>query len=106
MTETPAPGAAIRLPDSFGARADDVLSGRLQPAVPRDAATVMLLRSPADAGRGAAGAAAAGPGGTAGGDSGLEVYLLRRQPTMAFAPGAVVFPGGSVDPRDADSELS
>ncbi|MBO0771629.1 MAG: NUDIX hydrolase, partial [Actinobacteria bacterium] len=38
--------------------------------------------------------------------SGLEVYLLRRQPTMAFAPGAVVFPGGSVDPRDADSELS
>jgi 8-oxo-dGTP pyrophosphatase MutT (NUDIX family) len=114
VAETPAPGAAIRLPDSFGARADDVLSGRLQPAAPRDAATVMLLRTspdagepggPAGAGRGAAGAAG-GPGGPAGGDSGLEVYLLRRQPTMAFAPGAVVFPGGSVDPRDADSELS
>ncbi|WP_344969695.1 NUDIX hydrolase [Salinactinospora qingdaonensis] len=35
----------------------------------------------------------------------LEVYLLRRVPAMAFAPGAYVFPGGGVDPRDADAAL-
>ena len=38
------------------------------------------------------------------GGHGLEVYLLRRRPSMAFAPGAVVFPGGSADARDADTE--
>jgi 8-oxo-dGTP pyrophosphatase MutT (NUDIX family) len=47
----------------------------------RDAATVVLLRDGAD---------------------GLEVYLLRRAGTMAFAAGMYVFPGGSVDPRDGD----
>jgi len=30
------------------------------------------------------------------------VYLLRRAGSMAFAAGAFVFPGGSVDPRDTD----
>ncbi|RCV49852.1 NUDIX hydrolase [Marinitenerispora sediminis] len=34
--------------------------------------------------------------------SGTEVYLLRRVRSMAFAPGVHVFPGGSVDRRDAD----
>jgi 8-oxo-dGTP pyrophosphatase MutT (NUDIX family) len=38
--------------------------------------------------------------------SGLEVYMLRRQASMAFAPGAFVFPGGSVDTRDADEEVA
>jgi 8-oxo-dGTP pyrophosphatase MutT (NUDIX family) len=38
--------------------------------------------------------------------AGLEVYMLRRQASMAFAPGAYVFPGGSVDPRDADEEVA
>ena len=33
---------------------------------------------------------------------GPEVYLLRRAPSMAFAAGMHVFPGGSVDPRDAN----
>jgi 8-oxo-dGTP pyrophosphatase MutT (NUDIX family) len=56
------------------------------PAATRDAATVMLLR-PAD-GRG------------------LEVYMLRRRQSMPFAPGAYVFPGGSVDGRDADAEVA
>ncbi len=38
---------------------------------------------------------------------GFEVYMLRRKPTMAFAPGAYVFPGGSVDAsRDADEEVA
>jgi 8-oxo-dGTP pyrophosphatase MutT (NUDIX family) len=77
--------ADIRLPGELGAAARDVLSGRKPPAVPRDAATVMLVR-PAPAG--------------------LEVYMLRRQPSMAFAPGAYVFPGGSVDARDTDEQVS
>jgi 8-oxo-dGTP pyrophosphatase MutT (NUDIX family) len=37
---------------------------------------------------------------------GLEVYMLRRKQSMPFAPGAFVFPGGSVDPRDSDSEVA
>ncbi len=50
------------------------------PAVPRDAATVVLLRE---------------------GDRGPEAYLLRRVTGMAFAAGMTVFPGGSVDAADA-----
>lgn len=34
------------------------------------------------------------------GDRGTEVFVQHRQPTMDFAPGAVVFPGGRVDPGD------
>lgn len=67
-----------------------------QPVAPRRAATVMLLR----------------PGGDPGSDRRVnpadprpraapEVYLLRRAATMAFASGMYVFPGGTVDPRDA-----
>jgi len=66
----------------------------LTPAAPRDAATVMLVRPVARPA--AARSAAAGP------VSGTEVYMLRRQRSMAFAPGAYVFPGGSVG--DSDSE--
>jgi NUDIX domain. len=36
----------------------------------------------------------------------VEVYLLRRKASMAFAAGAYVFPGGRVDPRDADHEIA
>jgi len=36
----------------------------------------------------------------------LEVYMLRRTPSMAFAPGAYVFPGGSVDERDASPDVA
>src|SRR5258708_16688812 len=36
----------------------------------------------------------------------LEVYMLRRKSSMAFAPGAFVFPGGSVDARDADEQVA
>src|SRR5262252_1926276 len=79
----------------MAAAARAVIEGKVPPATPRDAATVMLLRSVAPAAR-------AG-GGQAGG---FEVYMLRRKPSMAFAPGAYVFPGGSVDQRDADEELA
>ncbi len=39
------------------------------------------------------------------GAEGVEVFMMRRQLTMAFAAGALVFPGGGVDPQDADSSL-
>ena len=55
-----------------------------EPVPVRDAATVVLLRD--------------SPGGP-------EAYLLRRVRGMAFAAGMTVFPGGAVDPRDADTAL-
>ena len=78
----------MRIADQVADRVQEVIAGAKQPVTPRDAATVMLLR-PAAAGH-----------------AGLEVYMLRRQPSMAFAPGAFVFPGGSVDARDADEEVA
>lgn len=62
-----------------------------EPAVPKPSATVMLLRDTDTR--------------EAGGDRPLEVFVLRRVSTMPFAPDAVVFPGGGVDPRDADPEV-
>lgn len=60
-------------------RARLIEAGELEPAAPRDAATVVLVRD---------------------GASGIEVFLLRRVRTMAFAAGMHVFPGGKVDPGD------
>ncbi len=54
-------------------------------ATPRPAATVVLLRP--------------GPGGP-------QVLLTRRPSTMAFAADMHVFPGGAVDPADADPRLA
>jgi 8-oxo-dGTP pyrophosphatase MutT (NUDIX family) len=70
----------LPVPRGVGMLASELASGQRVPAVARDAATVVLLR-PADAG--------------------FEVLLLCRTRTMEFAPGAYVFPGGSVDPDDA-----
>ena len=39
------------------------------------------------------------------GAAGVEVFMLRRAATMAFAPRMMAFPGGGVDPRDADPSL-
>ena len=75
----------LPLPDALVAQARSYAEGGGTPAEPRDAATVVLLRP---------------------GSSGPEVYLLRRQTSMAFAGGMCVFPGGGVDPRDFDSELT
>jgi 8-oxo-dGTP pyrophosphatase MutT (NUDIX family) len=77
-----ASGAAV--PRKLAERARQISDGRLSPAVPRDAATVILLRQ-------------AG--------SGVEAFLLRRTAELEFAPGAYVFPGGSVDARDADEGI-
>jgi 8-oxo-dGTP pyrophosphatase MutT (NUDIX family) len=87
MTRSGAVGRTPRgrtLPPEFLEHARALAEGRVTPAQPRDAATVVLVRD---------------------GAAGLEAYLLRRQPTMAFASGMHVFPGGSVDPRDADHAL-
>lgn len=69
------------LPAAFVARARDFYRGDLDPVPTRPAATVALLRDAPD---------------------GLQVYLLRRASSMAFAAGMYVFPGGTVDPRDAE----
>ena len=37
--------------------------------------------------------------------NGIELFMIRRQKSMSFAPDAVVFPGGRVDPKDSDPAL-
>jgi 8-oxo-dGTP pyrophosphatase MutT (NUDIX family) len=77
----------IRVPRGMADRAREFAEAGMRPAVPRDAATVILVRP--------------GPG-----DAGVEVFLLRRTRALEFAPGACVFPGGSVDERDADPAIT
>lgn len=60
------------------------MSDRSEELVPRDAATVMLVRD---------------------GNSGLEVFMLRRHLDSAFLGGAYVFPGGAVDDHDRHADL-
>ncbi|TDD81200.1 NUDIX hydrolase [Actinomadura rubrisoli] len=67
-------------------RIEGVLSGRMRPAPARHSATVVVLRDHAV--------------------HGLQAFMLRRVRSMAFAPGAHVFPGGSVDPRDGEADLA
>jgi|SRR5271169_2360030 len=80
----------VRVPRGMADRAREFAAAGLRPAVPRDAATVILVRP------------VAGTDGVAG----VEVYLLRRTKALEFAPGACVFPGGSVDERDADPGIA
>jgi 8-oxo-dGTP pyrophosphatase MutT (NUDIX family) len=87
MNEPRMTGSGPVVPRGLAERARDISDGRLTPAVPRDAATVILLRQAVDAGAGGVG---------------FEAFLLRRTAELEFAPGAYVFPGGSVDARDAD----
>ncbi|WP_235736907.1 NUDIX hydrolase [Nocardioides alcanivorans] len=74
----------LTLPDHLLEVARAFTSGENEPAAPRSAATVVLLRD----GDGQPG--------------GLDVYLLRRHVGMAFAAGMSVFPGGGVDARDSE----
>jgi 8-oxo-dGTP pyrophosphatase MutT (NUDIX family) len=73
------------LGDRLAQRVADMVAGRTVPVAPRNAATVMLLRP--------------GP------PDGVEVLMLRRTAAMKFAPGAYVFPGGSVDEADFSAEI-
>lgn len=61
----------------------------VEPRPIRDAATVVLLRDRA-------------PGNEAPG--GIEVFLMRRRPTMDFAPGMYVFPGGAHEAHDGSAD--
>jgi 8-oxo-dGTP pyrophosphatase MutT (NUDIX family) len=70
--------------DGLAERVRGLADGSITAAVPRHAATVLLLRDR--------------PGGP-------EAYLLRRVKGMSFAGGMHVFPGGSVDPEDAAAEI-
>ena len=61
-------------------RPNQLLHAQREPAAPRPAATVLLLRD---------------------GPQGPEVLMTRRSMTASFAPGAYVFPGGGIDAADA-----
>jgi 8-oxo-dGTP pyrophosphatase MutT (NUDIX family) len=61
----------------------------VEPAVPRPAATVILLR------RGGKHA-----------ERGLQILLVRRNPEARFMPGVWVFPGGAVDRDDGNGEAA
>ncbi|MGF7234803.1 MAG: NUDIX hydrolase [Frankia sp.] len=77
-------GAWRKLPPGFAA---GVIRARVEEPPPaRDASTVVLLRD--------------APAG------GVEAYLLRRKATMRFAPKMHVFPGGGVDPTDAQTDVA
>jgi 8-oxo-dGTP pyrophosphatase MutT (NUDIX family) len=65
--------------------ADDLFRVPDEVAVPRPAATTVLVRDGVD---------------------GIETWMMRRVRGMAFAAGAAVFPGGRVDPRDADISVA
>lgn len=54
----------------------------------RDAATVVLIRESAQP------------------DTPIDVFLMRRVKAMDFAGGVTAFPGGGVDPRDAEADLA
>jgi len=74
------------LGEKLATRLADIEAGRITPAAPRDAATVVILRPATDG-------------------EGVETLMLRRPAAMKFAPGAYVFPGGSVDPADYGAEV-
>jgi len=73
----------------LGERAAAWLAGqRHEPVEPKRAATVMLVRD-----------------GSSRPEQHVEVFMLRRVASMAFAPRMWVFPGGGVDPRDDEQDL-
>ncbi|WBY00758.1 MBL fold metallo-hydrolase [Ramlibacter tataouinensis] len=63
-------------------RATQLLHAQREPVPTRAAATVLLMRD-----------TPAGP----------ELLMTRRSASAGFAPGAYVFPGGGIDPADADA---
>lgn len=67
------------LPPELIATAKAYAAGERVAAQPRDAATVLLLRDTAD---------------------GIEVFVMVRRASMAFAGGMVAFPGGGVSVED------
>jgi len=60
------------------------MSDQKKPSNPLPSATILLLRD---------------------GERGLEVFMVKRHHQIDFASGALVFPGGKVDPHDNDPAL-
>ena len=54
---------------------------------------------------GASDSDSSGPSGESGGSGDVQVWVMRRVASMAFAPDVTVFPGGGVDLRDDDPHL-
>jgi len=75
--------ASRTLPAALVEQARQFVAGRSTPVDARPASSVLLLRDSR---------------------AGLQVYLLRRRTSMAFAGGMHAFPGGAVDPRDRDDQ--
>jgi 8-oxo-dGTP pyrophosphatase MutT (NUDIX family) len=73
------------LPEPAAARARAVADGAEPPVPLQPAATVVLLRD---------------------GPDGLQAYLQQRHSSLRFAAGMHAFPGGRVDPADADVPAS
>ena len=61
------------------------MTDKPEPLPVRPAATVMLVRDTPD---------------------GISVFLMRRHSAMEFAAGVMVFPGGGVDDRDRNADIS
>lgn len=59
------------------------LTGKYANVVPKPASSILLIRD---------------------GDDGLEVFMVTRHHQIDFASGAMVFPGGKVDPADSDDD--
>jgi 8-oxo-dGTP pyrophosphatase MutT (NUDIX family) len=74
------------VPEGWEVRIAAYERGEVTPVPAKHAATVVLLRDRVD-----------GP---------PDVYLLKRAASMSFAGGFYAFPGGRVDPRDADAEIA
>ncbi|WP_068399072.1 NUDIX hydrolase [Kribbia dieselivorans] len=74
------------VPGRLGDFAQEYLANPAVAATPKNAATVMFVRDRDDA-------------------SGVEVFMLKRVASMAFAPSTFVFPGGGTDQRDAAEDL-
>ena len=74
------------------------------PATPRFAATVMLVRDSKTNPTKYQITDGEMPGEFPTGQE-IEVFMLRRVKSMAFVPDAVVFPGGRVDDRDSNPSL-
>lgn len=70
--------------EKFTERAMAILEGREQPAVCRDASTVVIVSE----------------------ESGSpQILMMKRPGSMKFAAGAYVFPGGRVDEADSDPRI-
>jgi 8-oxo-dGTP pyrophosphatase MutT (NUDIX family) len=79
----PAKGTLGRVHVERPAPGEELNAG--EPTVPRQAATVIVLR---------------------GGGAGLEVLLVKRNPASRFMGGAWVFPGGAVDAADGEHDAA